>query len=64
MTRRKQVIQVQILKIEELYQHYQNNPFSPTIVHDLRVAIRALRALVHFVKKEFQLKNMNKSIKV
>lgn len=51
MTNRKQVFQVQILKIEELYQHYQNNPFSPTIVHDLRVAIRALRALVHFVKK-------------
>ncbi|RPA59569.1 CHAD domain-containing protein [Aerococcus agrisoli] len=51
MTKRQQIFALQIQKIADLYQHYQNNPFSPTIVHDLRVAIRSLRALVHFVKK-------------
>lgn len=51
MNNRKQVLEQQIAKVKALYQDYSNNPFSVELVHDLRVAIRELRGLIHFIKK-------------
>lgn len=36
--------------IQTLYVHYTNNPFSVELTHDLRVSIRELRGLLHFIR--------------
>ncbi|MFD1124090.1 CHAD domain-containing protein [Lentilactobacillus raoultii] len=46
------VLQQQYNRIEREWLRYQNNPYDADRVHDLRVAIRTLRGLIKFLKRQ------------
>lgn len=56
----QEILYKRLKKIKQAYRDYENNPYNPALVHDLRVDTRKLRSIVHFLKHAFGEKEYNR----